>query len=115
MHAVFKADGLETDSKYSVSEWTVAPYSAGPGVHSHEHSDEVFVVTGGTMSVRVGEQWVEAKTGAFILIPAGLKHDFENRTDAPATVLNLYIPGEFESMMPGIVEWYAKTSGTSSR
>jgi hypothetical protein len=37
-------------------------------------------------------------------------HDFENRTALPAGVLNVFIPGGFESKMPAIVEWY-RTQG----
>jgi hypothetical protein len=33
-------------------------------------------------------------------------HDFENRTARRAGVLNVFIPGGFESNMPGIVDWY---------
>ena len=33
-------------------------------------------------------------------------HDFENRGDRRAGVLNLSVPGAFEPAMPGIVEWF---------
>src|SRR5688572_12749418 len=103
MRAVFKADGAETAERYSVSEWTVAPHSAGSGPHSHTENDEIFLVTDGTMVVRVGDDWFDAARGAFLRIPAGVVHDFENRTGHPATLFNVFIPGAFEHMMPGIV------------
>lgn len=106
MRAVFKADGAETDGRYSVSEWTVAPRSAGSGPHSHEENDEIFLVTDGTMAVRIGDDWHEAARGTFFRIPAGIVHDFENRTDLPATLFNVFIPGAFEHMMPSIVSWF---------
>jgi hypothetical protein len=40
MRAVFKADGAETDDRYSVSEWWMEPRNAGPGAHHHEDNDE---------------------------------------------------------------------------
>jgi mannose-6-phosphate isomerase-like protein (cupin superfamily) len=110
MRAVFKADEAETSGRYSVSEWTVAPHSPGSGPHSHEENDEIFLVTEGTMAVRVGDEWVEASRGTFLRIPAGVIHDFENRTNHPATLFNVFIPGGFEHMMPGIVAWYAEQS-----
>ena len=114
MRAVFKADGAETAGRYSVSEWTVAPNSSGPGPHSHEENDEIFLITEGVMSVRVGDQWIDAARGAFLRIPAGVIHDFENRTEHPATLFNVFIPGAFEHLMPGIVNWFAQqSSGTS--
>ena len=108
MRAVFKADEAETSSRYSVSEWTVAPHSPGSGAHSHEDNDEIFLVTEGTMAVRVGDEWVDASRGTFLRIPAGVIHDFENRTNSPATLFNVFLPGGFERMMPEIVAWFAK-------
>jgi mannose-6-phosphate isomerase-like protein (cupin superfamily) len=110
MHAVFKADDSETAGRYSVSEWTVAPRSPGSGPHSHETNDELFLVTDGIMAVRVGEEWIDAPRGTFLLVPAGITHDFENRTDQPATLFNVFIPGGFEHMMPQIVAWFAGQS-----
>ena len=106
MRAVFKADGAETGDRYSVSEWWVKPHGKGPGAHSHEANDELFYGIGGTMSVLVGEQWREVTPGMFLRIPAGVTHDFENRTDEPAGLLNVFIPGGFEKDMPAIVRWY---------
>ncbi len=108
MRAVFKADGAETAGRYSVSEWTVAPHSPGPGPHSHEESDEIFLITEGTLAVLVADAWVNAPRGTFLRIPAGVVHDFENRTDHPATLFNVFTPGEFEPMMPKIVNWFAE-------
>ena len=106
MRAVFKADGGETGSRYSVSEWWVEPGRVGAGPHSHEANEELFYVVEGTMTFRVGERDVDAPAGTFLRIPAGVVHDFENRTTRPAGALNVYIPGGFEADMPSIVAWY---------
>ncbi len=108
MNALFKADGPETADRYSVSEWIVAPNSPGSGPHSHESNEELFLVTEGVMSIRVGDQWVDAPRGTFIRIPAGVIHDFENRSSQVAALFNVYLPGGFEPMMPGIVSWFAE-------
>ena len=105
--AVFKADGTETASGYSISEWWLEPHTTGPGTHSHDE-DDIFYVIEGTMSVFVNDRWVEARKGAFILVPGGTPHDFENRGDARSGVLNVSIPGGFEDDMPPIVEWFLK-------
>jgi quercetin dioxygenase-like cupin family protein len=104
--AVFKADGAETQSRYSISEWQLEPHTKGPGAHSHPE-DDIFFVTRGTMSLLLGSEWIDASQGSFVLVPAGTTHDFENRSDAPAAVLNLSIPGAFEPHMPAIAEWFA--------
>ena len=106
MRAVFKADGAETGDRYSVSEWWLEPHSTGPGAHSHEANDELFLVLAGRPSVLVGETWHDLPAGGFLMIPAGTVHDFENRTDAPAGLFNVFVPGGFEPMMPAIVAWF---------
>ncbi len=108
MTAVFKADGSETANRYSVSEWWLEPHSKGPGAHSHAANDELFLVLKGRPSVLVGDIWHEVEQGAFLRIPAGVTHDFENRTDERAGLFNVFIPGGFEENMPAIVEWFAK-------
>lgn len=106
MTAIFKADENETDEKYSVSEWWLKPNSGGPGAHLHEDNTEVFYVIEGVVSILIGDQWIDAPKGAFIRIPAKTMHDFENRTNETAAVLNFYIPGGFERNMPSIVKWF---------
>jgi mannose-6-phosphate isomerase-like protein (cupin superfamily) len=103
--AVFKADGAETLGRYSISEWCLEPHTQGPGAHAHPE-DDVFYVIEGTMSVLVGERWTDAPRGAFVLVPGGVVHDFENRGDVRAGVLNFSVPGEFEQMMPAISGWF---------
>lgn len=113
--AVFKADGAETQARYSISEWWLEPNTQGPGPHAHPE-DDIFFVIEGTMSLLVGEEWVEANKGSFVLIPGGVTHDFENRGSTRAGVLNFSIPGDFEQHMPGIVQWFVenppKNAGT---
>lgn len=103
--AVFKADGAETADRYSISEWWMEPHTTGPGAHTHPE-DDVFYVLEGTMSFLVGDRWIDAPKGSFVLAPGGTTHDFQNRTDARAGALNIHTPGAFEPRMPGIVEWF---------
>jgi mannose-6-phosphate isomerase-like protein (cupin superfamily) len=105
IHAVFKADGSETDGGYSISEWWLEPNTTGPGPHSHPE-DDTFYVLEGTMSVLVGDRWVDATKGSFVLVPGGTVHDFENRRATRAGVLNVSYPGNFEPHMSGIVDWF---------
>ena len=105
--AVFKADEAETLSRYSVSEWWLEPKTQGPGAHSHEE-DDLFYVIEGVMSVRVGDEWHACPKGAFVLVPGGMTHDFENRGHVRAGILNFSAPGPFEPAMPGIAEWFVQ-------
>jgi mannose-6-phosphate isomerase-like protein (cupin superfamily) len=67
----------------------------------------VFYVLEGTMSVLVEERWIDAEKGSFVLVPGGVVHDFENRTQRRAGVLNISAPGGFEQQMPMIAQWFA--------
>ena len=107
INAVFKADGDETQGGYSISEWWLEPHTQGPGAHSHEE-DDVFYVLEGTMSFLIGDRWIEASRGSFVVAPGGMTHDFENRSSGRAGVLNLSFPGNFEKSMPAIVQWFAE-------
>ena len=78
LSAVFKADGAETEQRYSISEWWLDAHTNGPGPHSHPE-DDVFYVLAGTMSVMVGTEWTDASAGSFVLVPGNVTHDFENR------------------------------------
>ena len=104
--ALFKADGTETSGAYSVSEWWLEPHTQGPGAHSHP-DDDVFYVLEGTMSFLIGDRWVDAPKGSFVLAPGGVTHNFENRSPERAGVLNFSSPGNFEQHMPDIVEWFS--------
>ena len=107
MSAVFKADGAETGGRYTVSEWWLEPHTQGPGAH-HHGEDDLFYVLEGTMSFLMGESWIDAGPGSFVLVPGGMIHNFENRSDARAGILNFGVPGDFERNMPHIVEWFSE-------
>src|SRR5262245_19038224 len=105
--AVFKADGDETQRQYSISEWWLEPHTQGPGAHSHVE-DDIFYVIEGTMSFLVGDRWIDAPKGSFVLTPGRMTHDFQNRSSNRAGVLNLSIPGDFEGNMPAIATWFVE-------
>jgi mannose-6-phosphate isomerase-like protein (cupin superfamily) len=107
IRSVFKADQAETANQYSISEWWLEPNTTGPGAHAHDE-DDVFYVLEGTMSILLGDRWIDAPRGSFVLVPGGVTHDFENRTSRRAGLLNFSAPGTFEEDMPGIVEWFAE-------
>jgi mannose-6-phosphate isomerase-like protein (cupin superfamily) len=112
--AVFKADDAESAGAYSISEWWLEPETKGPGRHSH-HEDDVFYVVEGTVSMFVGDRWLDAPRGSFVLVPGGVVHDFENRTTERAGFLNVSSPGEFEPAMPAIAEWFRDRSPAEAR
>ncbi|QQS49537.1 MAG: cupin domain-containing protein [Acidobacteriota bacterium] len=103
--AVFKADGDETQKGYSISEWWLEPHTKGPGAHHHDE-DDIFYVIEGTMSIFLGDRWIDASKGSFVLVPGGMIHDFENRSSRKSGILNFGVPGDFEEEMPAIAQWF---------
>lgn len=106
--ALFKADGAETAGCYSISEWWLEANTKGPGPHSHPE-DDVFYVIEGVMSFLVGDRWIDAPKGSLVLAPGGVTHDFENRSDSRAGLLNFCTPGNFEPEMEGISKWFLES------
>ena len=112
--AVFKADREETAQQYSISEWWLEPYTKGPGSHSHPEDNVVYVL-GGTVSVLVDTEWIDATTGSFVVVPGGVTHTFENRGAERAGFLSVVAPGGFEDEMPGIAAWWAENPPGDTR
>lgn len=105
MRAVFFADEAETDSRYSISEWWLEPRTKGPGAHSHE-ADHIFYVLAGTVSLVLDGERTEARRGTYVLIPAGVLHDFDNHGAEECGFISINMPAGFEQMMPQLVKWF---------
>ena len=99
MRSLVKADGEETADRYCASEWWLEPGQPGPGPHLPAEHEELFLVIEGTMTFVVGEEEVAAERGTFLRIPAGVTHDFRNRSQARAGIFNVFLPGGFEARM----------------
>jgi quercetin dioxygenase-like cupin family protein len=58
----------------------------GGGVPPHVHPamEERFHVLEGRPSFLAGKQWRDAAPGDEVVVPAGVRHAFRNRSDAPA-------------------------------
>jgi quercetin dioxygenase-like cupin family protein len=58
----------------------------GGGVppHIHRTMEERFTVLDGRPSFLAGTEWREAGPGEEVVVPAGVRHAFRNRSDAPA-------------------------------
>jgi quercetin dioxygenase-like cupin family protein len=101
MRAVFKADGEETDERFSISEWWLEPQTRGPGMHAHE-DDHIFYVIEGSVRFCADGNWTDLKKGGYAIIPGGTPHDFENRETVRSGFISINLPGGFEAEMSGI-------------
>lgn len=106
MSAIFKADLEETNSTLSVSEWWLEPQTEGPHIHSHPESHLFYIIDGTLTLYLEGKDWFEAQKGAYIYIPGGAEHGFENRSDRPVGFMSINTPGGFEKAIPPIVAYF---------
>jgi quercetin dioxygenase-like cupin family protein len=112
--ATFKVVSRDTGGSHSVIETTVPAGSAGPPLHFHRSMDEEFYILDGELSVRVGEQSLTAARGAYAYVPRGVAHTFANRSDRPATFLDIVHPAGFEQYYRELAAAFAAAGGTPS-
>lgn len=106
MSAVFKADLEETNSALSISEWELEANTEGPPLHAHPEAHMFYVITGRLAVYVKGKDWFEADQGAYVYIPGGYQHGFENRSGASVRFMSINTPGGFESSIPHIVDYF---------
>lgn len=63
----------------------------GPGLHYH-HSDQLYFLAKGTMTVRLGDRVHDVATGSLVFIPAGLPHCNWNNGPGSETHLEIIVP-----------------------
>ena len=111
MSAKFIADGDETASRLSVSEWWLEPNTVSPDVpHPHSHTeDHLFYVLEGEIAVQLEGEWFSADAGTYVFIPGGTEHTFENPSPTRSGFISINTPGGFEHAMPAIVDWFRES------
>ena len=71
--------------------------SSGEKSESHEKSEQVLIVLKGEVSAEVEGRTKTLKKHDVILIPAGTKHKFTNKSRGTCVTFNTYSPPEYES------------------
>lgn len=85
------------DSSFVIAEWRDAGGPAGPPqyqapLHVHHADEEAWYVLEGTLCVLRGEETVEARAGAGVLVPRGTPHTFWNPGPGPVRYLLVMTP-----------------------
>jgi len=96
----FLARSLDTE-RFNLAIVTIAPRRPGPELHAHEAEDDSFFRLDGELVFTVDGDEVVADAGTFVLVPPGVPHAFENRTDEPARFLNVHAPAGFDLRLGG--------------
>jgi mannose-6-phosphate isomerase-like protein (cupin superfamily) len=94
-----KAGGDNTAGTFFLSETTVEPGFPGPPPHVHRELHDMFFVLEGILTMRLGDETMEAGPETFVCVPPGVVHTFSNRSDDPVRFLNFNTPSGWESYM----------------
>lgn len=101
---VFKLFGTDTGGRFAVVEHPLAPGTLGGPSHVHHNEDEASYVLEGEITLQVGDQLIQAPTGALIFKPKGLPHTFWNQGSVPARILEIISPAGFEKYFEELAE-----------
>ncbi len=73
----FILTGAETGGAFFLADVLVPP-GGGPPPHIHDREDETFYLLEGEVTVRVGDQTIQASAGDCVHLPRGIVHSFRN-------------------------------------
>jgi quercetin dioxygenase-like cupin family protein len=120
---ITKIAGAMTEGRVVILQATMAPGEL-VDIHVHTREDEVTYVVAGHIGAMIGDDEVEAPTGAFLWKPRDVPHAMWNATPEPAVLLEIITPAGFETFFaeagrifiqrppePGEVERLAATYG----
>lgn len=91
--ASYLATGASTSGEFGLYRSEMGPQPTGPASHFHKSISESFFILSGVVRVFDGKEWIDAKPGDFVYVPAGGIHAFRNESGAPASFLLLFAPG----------------------
>jgi quercetin dioxygenase-like cupin family protein len=108
--------GTEVTFKVSSDQATGAScleFAAAPGfdtgLHVHKRLEETFYVLDGEFELRAGEEVRRALPGHLMFVPPGVPHCFANPTDAPARLLLIMSPAEFDRYFVELADILARS------
>jgi mannose-6-phosphate isomerase-like protein (cupin superfamily) len=97
---LLKAQAGTTGGHFTLLENEVPP-KAGPALHRHHNEDEMYYVLEGTFRFKLADRIELAPPGAFVYIPKGTPHCFQNLGDEPARFLVMFTPSGMERFFEG--------------
>ena len=87
----FLALATQTGGSYSAME-IVSPERSGPGPHTHDDSEEYFLLLDGEVAFVVAGEEYDVEPGDFLHVPRGVTHEF--KVISPSSrMLAMYSPG----------------------
>lgn len=89
-----------TNGGFTALENVIAP-AQGPAEHIHVREDEMYYIFDGTIRFKAAGCYFDAPAGAFMFIPRGTRHCFQNVGDKPARLLVMFAPAGMERFFEG--------------
>jgi mannose-6-phosphate isomerase-like protein (cupin superfamily) len=87
---------LQTSKRTQTAMMTLKPgKSSGSEPEGHQKSDQVLLVLKGEVEGQIADERITLREGDVIVIPAGTKHKFANRSSANVVTFNTYSPPEY--------------------
>ena len=97
--ALFTVETSDGNGTFSLTETSLESGFPGPVPHVHERLLDSFYVLEGTLTVRIGDETLQAPPGSFAFIPPGAVHTFSNPGSESVRALNLMAPAGFEQYL----------------
>jgi len=99
----FKVRGDEVGGSLTVIENVIAP-GDGPPHHVHANEDEAWWIAEGELRFKLGDELHSAPAGAFVFVPRGVAHSFQNPGDTPSRILVMFTPGGMEGFFDAFAQ-----------
>ena len=87
---------LQTNKRTQTAMMTLKPgKSSGSELEGHKNSDQVLLVLKGEVEGEIANETITLHEGDVIMIPAGTRHKFSNRSSSEVVTFNTYSPPEY--------------------
>lgn len=86
-------DSIRSGVGLSLAEMTVE-VGAISELHRHDNCAEAIYLLEGQIRQRIGEKWIDMKSGDTCVIPIGAAHQSHNNGQSTATMILFYSAGE---------------------
>jgi quercetin dioxygenase-like cupin family protein len=100
---IYRLPAAATGGALSVVEGLVKPGTLIPP-HTHSREDEYGLVLEGVFGARVGDEYLDAGPGEWLIRPRGIPHAFWNAGPNLARLLEITVPGGFERYFAEVAE-----------
>ncbi len=98
-----------TGGAMTVIHGTMDAGHPGPAEHHHDDHDETFVVVGGALRFRLGDQYHAAGVGSTVHCPRRQAHGFSNPFDRPAVYVAVLTPSGYEGYFERVADHFGRT------